>query len=547
MTNTNTHRRGKHTAKMLFGIIIIGVFLLGLASAALIYTDATEYGRSSHNYDIPDSVVSHVMVDTRGTAAGESSYITFIYSDGSSSDTGGQTVNYLSWSTKTFVNPNPSAIVTSIVASGGTHTYLRNFNAYTGGEFTPTNGGEGTGEGGTLCGNGIKEGNESCDSGTQNGVLCTAAYGGTCNYCSSSCKTETIRGGYCGDGILNSAYEECDDGNTANLGDKCTNECKKQFSITVEDFPPIVWQCDHRIVYDDATEPGRISEDGQELVERMNDYAFEGEQIQWKVLVMDKNGIDKVSDVYVTVDGNKEANCHRLNENYKDVDSSCNAKILEENIETFNPETMAYYLCTLTIETTESMYGQLDITVEAEDLDGILGTMDETESWFLNPTIELSVDTELNFEEVVPGTSTYSHRILVGNNADADSGVILDMFISGTDFYDSSSSGAKCPTSNQLSLESLRYYATNGAYSTHNDPRADEEGYVPIEYGIGFNNPKPFYGNNELIQTNKLGVYYTANKLLPGSKLAVIFRLNLPEPCNGDFDTGNIYFWGEAI
>ncbi|MCX6750050.1 MAG: hypothetical protein NTZ83_01185, partial [Candidatus Pacearchaeota archaeon] len=36
--------------------------------------------------------------------------------------------------------------------------------------------------------------------------------------------------------------------------------------ITTEDFPPIVWQCDHRVVYDDATEPGRISEDGQELV-----------------------------------------------------------------------------------------------------------------------------------------------------------------------------------------------------------------------------------------------------------------------------------------
>jgi len=29
--------------------------------------------------------------------------------------------------------------------------------------------------------------------------------------------------------------------------------------------------------------------------------------------------------------------------------------------------------------------------------------------------------------------------------------------------------------------------------------------------------------------------------------MAITFRLFLPEPCNGDFDTGNIYFWGEAI
>ena len=39
-------------------------------------------------------------------------------------------------------------------------------------------------------------------------------------------------------------------------------------TITTEDFKPLVWQCDHRVVYDDGTEPGRISENGQELVER---------------------------------------------------------------------------------------------------------------------------------------------------------------------------------------------------------------------------------------------------------------------------------------
>ena len=29
--------------------------------------------------------------------------------------------------------------------------------------------------------------------------------------------------------------------------------------------------------------------------------------------------------------------------------------------------------------------------------------------------------------------------------------------------------------------------------------------------------------------------------------MAVTFRLALPEPCNGDFDTGQLFFWGEAI
>ena len=29
-------------------------------------------------------------------------------------------------------------------------------------------------------------------------------------------------------------------------------------SIITEDFPPLVWMCDSRIVYDDSTEPGRL-------------------------------------------------------------------------------------------------------------------------------------------------------------------------------------------------------------------------------------------------------------------------------------------------
>jgi len=99
-----------------------------------------------------------------------------------------------------------------------------------------------------------------------------------------------------------------------------------------------------------------------------------------------------------------------------------------------------------------------------------------------------------------------------------------------------------------LSLSAFNYYATSGAYSTHTDSRADSEGYVPIKYGIGFNDPNPFYGNNEIIQSgvNYQG-YQAGNILSPGADQSLIFRLNLPEPCNGDFDSGQIYFWGEAI
>ncbi|MEK6881345.1 MAG: hypothetical protein AABY22_17110, partial [Nanoarchaeota archaeon] len=256
-----------------------------------------------------------------------------------------------------------------------------------------------------------------------------------------------------------------------------------------------------------------------------------------------------------------EVNCilDEVLSNQSKIDSSCNARILEEELESVPDNTAAYYTCILTVETPESMYGEYWVTVEALDNDDLSGTMDENEYWFFNPVIALSIDGDLTFEEVRPGTQSYSDTLLVGNDADDTSGVMLDMFISGTDFYDSSSSGAKCPTTNQLSLSNFRYFATNGAYSTSGDDQTDSvagdaiqrnrdsEGYVNIDYGIGFNNPNPFYDNMEILQDQKVGPYYTANLLAPGAEMAVTFKLALPEPCNGDFDTGSIYFWGEAI
>jgi hypothetical protein len=324
--------------------------------------------------------------------------------------------------------------------------------------------------------------------------------------------------------------------------------------IITEDFEPLVWLCDHRVVYDDGTEPGRTSLDGEPLIERLNNYAFEGEQIKWTVLVMDKNGIEKVQDVFGTIGdvqgaGNDiEVNCQMTTRGLnKPIPEECNARIDEEQITQFDPNTMRFFDCTFTVETPESMYGEYWITVEALDLDGLSGTMDENEYWFLNPVIALDLQGDLTFDEVRPGTQSYSDTLLIGNDADDGSGVMLDMFISGTDFYDSSSSGAMCPETNQLSLDAFRYYAVNGAYSTAMDPRRDAEGYVGINYGIGFNDPTPFYNNAEIMQVLPNGPYFMANVLAPGAEMAMTFKLTLPEPCNGDFDTGSIYFWGEAI
>jgi cysteine-rich repeat protein len=547
---------------------LIGFTSALVDSSSLFYSDSTQYSPSSHLYDIPDTNVGYVIVDLKGTSNGDSVCLTFNYNDGTSAITPCQSVLYLSWTSNTFSNPNPSLSVASILVKGGTHTYMRNLFVYSNGDGLNPGSGTNPTNTNSSCGNNITNSGEECDVGLSNGILCSAGYGSSCTYCSNQCKIKTVVGEYCGDGRVNPTYERCDDGNRIN-NDRCSNECKKPFEVVVEDFAPLVWQCDNsRVVYDDSTGPGRVSDDGQTLVERINDYAFEGEQIQWKVLVMDKNGIEKVRDVYATVNENKEANCMLLHDNNQypksevtneavvstdgnGIDPSCNPRIDEEQITEFNPETMAYYLCTLTIETPDSMQGQSDVNVEVEDIDGQIGQMAEKEKWFLNPLVELRIDGFISFDDVRPGTSSYSGLVTVTNGAEYDSGVILDMFISGTDFYDESSSGAKCGISNQLELRNFAYHATNGAYSSSNDLQVgrtcDAEGYCQINYGIGFNDPHPFYNANEILQSQKVGPYYAANILSPGSKVGLTFRLNLPEPCNGDFDNGQIYFWGEAI
>jgi len=339
--------------------------------------------------------------------------------------------------------------------------------------------------------------------------------------------------------------------------------------IITEDYAPNIWACGARTVLDDNTQPGRDND--STLEERENNYFFEGEQIVTNVLVKDKNGIQKISDVFATLGdvqgaGNDiEVNCVREvgipgnlgtavngGANGENLPAACNARILEETLTTFDASTEAFYTCTFTVETADSHYGEYWYTVEAEDLDGETTTMDENEYWFLNPVIALSIDGDLTFDDVRPGTSSYSQTLLVGNDADDGSGVLLDMFISGTDFYDSASSGAACPTTNQLGLENFRYHATNGAYSsaddlaTHASRTLDLENYVSIGYATGFNNPNPFYDRFEILQTAMTG-YSAGNVLTPGSELAITFKLNLPEPCNGDFDTGSLNFWGEAI
>ena len=65
-----------------------------------------------------------------------------------------------------------------------------------------------------------------------------------------------------------------------------------------------------------------------------------------------------------------QAECVRLPGGPECIPCACNARIQEEELHEFDPQTMAYYECTFTVETPESMEGEYWVTLEVEDAGG---------------------------------------------------------------------------------------------------------------------------------------------------------------------------------
>jgi len=355
-------------------------------------------------------------------------------------------------------------------------------------------------------------------------------------------------------------------------------------TIGVEEFKPIVWQCDDRVLTDDYYQPWRTTDcawdeskgrwcnsegiDCEPLSERAGNYLFEGEKYQIDVVVFDKNKIDTVDTELILNDGEYTINC--VETHWVDF-RDCNARIGEERIHEFDSETMQGYTCTLTALDSEHMEsGQYDLTVEACDNDAQgsqCGTYDEVSPMFINPLISLGVDGDLDFEDVRPGTASYSQIILTN---DAVGGVLLDMFITGKNWPAADTDMGRCldpytdELENYLSLGAFSYYAENGAYSTRDDLQKDEgyglvvrdkdsEGYLNINYQMETGFTTAMFDDAEILQAGGdvvNGVGYRANVLSPGGIMALTMRLNLPEPCYGEFESqelGSLFIWAEAI
>jgi len=124
----------------------------------------------------------------------------------------------------------------------------------------------------------------------------------------------------------------------------------KNVTIYCENFQPVIFNCGHSILNDSG------------IINRTTNIAYSRESIQYKLLILDKNGIKKMQKFSVNlINLNNSLNlgfdCSVDNSyNQKNIiDSSCNAHIQEEEITNFDNSVMSYYTCTLNVK--DSMKG----------------------------------------------------------------------------------------------------------------------------------------------------------------------------------------------
>jgi hypothetical protein len=204
---------------------------------------------------------------------------------------------------------------------------------------------------------------------------------------------------------------------------------------------------------------------------------------------------------------------------------------------------MGIYTCTLTIET--NCQGPKWMGVKVTDIDGLSGTMQEAESWFCNPAIDLTKSGTINFGQLGPGeqgASTFS----IKNNAEDGSGIQVVLAIAGKDFYDPSSSGGMCPSTNQLALQGVNKtdFSTGFWYSAVMGSKSVSNKRIPYLTSNGIKSADPVFSSNNGIVANWGG---TLVPMSPGSDASITLHLGLPQPCNGQFTEGEIDLFGWAI
>lgn len=225
-------------------------------------------------------------------------------------------------------------------------------------------------------------------------------------------------------------------------------------------------------------------------ITRTSNYAFTGEILYYKVNTTDSDGANDIKDAYISMGGSVSCNLEYSGINWKTYD--------------------CYYAI------QPSSHGDYELVVTVTDN---YGATDSTSliNYFLNPIATLDISDTLTIPKGTAGSTKTSNIITITNQGEG--GITLNMKIKGKDFYDSSSSGAICPTSNQLALTNFKYYSEIGGFNTGS--------YLTIPYTY-----------QEVILGH--------SGLSAGNSMELTLQLTYPTPCIGSY-SGGITVFGEVF
>lgn len=309
--------------------------------------------------------------------------------------------------------------------------------------------------------------------------------------------------------------------------------------------------------------PGGTSAPGADngaITTRTNSYAFTGESITYQVLVWDKNGKEKVlapgagwaERLNGPVPPEEQVNCVLGNQlqNGANLAEAGYPNVRRPNDQeqqtTFNSNTMAIYNCILTIE--PNCIGQVWIGLTVVDESGLPGSASGQEAWNCNPSLDLEISGNINFGSLGPGEQG-SSTVSVTNKATGGTQVVIS--IAGSDFYDSTSSGAMCPVSNVFQLEGTDstfkdgfwYTATQGVLTTGNKR---------IPYGCTAAGVCNIINSDPIFSASNAGnnwkLWSNLKPTSPGSSASLNLHLGIPQPCNGGpFTSGTLKLFAWAV
>jgi len=316
-------------------------------------------------------------------------------------------------------------------------------------------------------------------------------------------------------------------------------------------------------------------DEGYEIPERQN-YFFQGELLTYYIGVYDENGADDIDGVNLLVDGIPHGSCAErdLIDDYRTENGATLAQArnymtdhfsLDPALDASNDyEYYKFFACTLIVQSswndTEPVSVQAyDGGIDACEADPNYVVSLWTDLLDFNPSLALALTGgPVDFGSTSPGSTAISTTVYLENDAEDGSGVVMDMYIAADDYFaDPTNPSAFCGTGNGIPYYQFKYYATKGSINsgsndnffpalgaTVNDPNipinictadVDEFTYLTSHSG-------------EIDDMCRILNWERDWSLLnQGGEMSITFKLEVPDPCYGNFTDGQFRFVGRVV